>query len=116
MSGVTNDQVLAQSPPANASSISAPRINLLISSELQPESFVMPSFIGQPLGTVNLTILDAGFRVGIVTVATGTQDASITPSQSTVPPQPSPASIVVSQTPSPGQRVVAGAVVSFEVR
>ena len=116
MSGVTNDQVLAQSPPANASSISAPRINLLISNELQPESFVMPSFIGQPLGTVNLTILDAGFRVGVVTVAPATQDVSITPSQSTVPPQPSPASIVVSQTPSPGQRAVAGAVLNFEVR
>lgn len=118
MPGVTNDQVLAQSPPANASSISAPRINLLISVGPQPASFVMPSFIGQPLGTANLTILDAGFRVGLVTVAAATQDSlNIAPQlQSTLPPQPSPASIVVSQTPSPGQRVVAGTVVNFEVR
>ena len=118
MPGVTNDQVLAQSPPANASSIAAPRINLLISSGSQPASFVMPSFIGQPLGTVNLTILDAGFRVGLVTVAAGTPDFSNVASQpqSNLPPQPSPASIVVSQTPSPGQRVVEGAVVNFEVR
>jgi beta-lactam-binding protein with PASTA domain len=118
MPGVTNDQVLAQSPPANASSISAPRINLLISVGPQPASFVMPSFIGQPLGTVNLTILDAGFRVGLVTVTAGTQNSlnAASQPQSNLPSQPSPASIVVSQMPSPGQRVVEGAVVNFEVR
>jgi eukaryotic-like serine/threonine-protein kinase len=117
MPGITTDQVLAQSPPANASSISAPRINLLISGGPQPESFVMPSFVGQPLGTVNLTILDAGFRIGVVTVAAGAQDSFTTQQpQTTLPPQPSPASIVVSQTPSPGQRVIAGAAVNFEVR
>jgi beta-lactam-binding protein with PASTA domain len=118
MTGVTSDQVLAQSPPASASSISAPRINLLVSSGSQLPSFVMPSFLGQPLGTVNLTILDAGFRLGQVTVAAGTQDSTNTSPdpQPNSPPQPSPASIVVSQTPAPGQRVVAGAVVNFEVR
>jgi len=116
--GLTADQVLAQSPPANASSISAPRISLLISGGPQQPSFVMPSFIGQPLGTVNLTILDAGFRLGLVTVAARLSEPANQPSepQATSPPQPSPASIVVSQVPAPGQRVVAGATVNFEVR
>lgn len=115
---LTADQVLAQSPPANASSISAPRISLLISGGPQQPSFVMPSFIGQPLGTVNLTILDAGFRLGLVTVAARLSEPANQPSepQATSPPQPSPASIVVSQVPAPGQRVVAGATVNFEVR
>ena len=118
MTGITSDQVLAQSPPANANSISAPRINLLVSAGSQQPSFVMPSFIGQPLGTVNLTILDAGFHVGLVTVASGTQGSTSTSSETvpSSPPQPSPSSIVLSQTPAPGQRVVAGAVVNFEVR
>ena len=118
MTGITSDQVLAQSPPANANSISAPRINLLVSAGSQQPSFVMPSFIGQPLGTVNLTILDAGFHVGLLTVASGTQGSTSTSSETvpSSPPQPSPSSIVLSQTPAPGQRVVAGAVVNFEVR
>src|SRR5246127_5907586 len=62
VSGNTPDQVVAQSPPANANGVSAPRISLLVSVSSPPQTFVMPSFIGQPLGTVNLTLLDAGFR------------------------------------------------------
>jgi beta-lactam-binding protein with PASTA domain len=115
--GVTPDQVLAQSPPPNASGVAVPRISLLVSAQPQPQSFVMPSFIGQPLGTVNLTLLDAGFHVGVVTVSSHPTDLTTTPSvQPASPPQPSPASIVVSQTPGPGQHVAAGAVVNFEVR
>ena len=111
--GNTPDQVVSQSPPANANGVSAPRISLLIASSLQPQSFIMPSFIGQPLGTVNLTLLDAGFHVGTVTVSTGIPEITNSPAP---PPQPSPASIVVSQAPTPGQRVSAGASINFEVR
>lgn len=116
--GTAVDQVLAQSPPPNASSVLVPRISLLVSSGTPATAFVMPSFIGQPLGSVNLLLLDAGFHVGNVgavvppaSEASGGQAASIAP-----PPQPSPASIIVSQTPAPGQRVFAGATVNFEVR
>jgi eukaryotic-like serine/threonine-protein kinase len=113
--GNSSDQVVAQSPPANANGVSAPRISLLIAASSQPQSFVMPSFIGQPLGTVNLTLLDAGFRVGVVTVASALPEttSSITPVQ---PQQPSPASFIVSQAPAPGQRVNAGGTINFEVR
>src|SRR5437899_1946203 len=65
---------------------------------------------------------DAGFKLGNVTVA-GPQEsnAEAAPTEppvapSATPPQPTPASIVVSQNPAAGQKVVAGAVVSFEVR
>jgi beta-lactam-binding protein with PASTA domain len=113
--GNSSDQVVAQSPPANANGVSAPRISLLIAASSQPQSFVMPSFIGQPLGTVNLTLLDAGFRVGVVTVASALPEttSSITPVQ---PQQPSPASFIVSQAPAAGQRVSAGGTINFEVR
>ena len=117
MKGSTADQILAQSPPPNASGVSVPRISLLVSSGAPASVFVMPSFIGQPLGSVNLSLLDAGFRVGSVTVAATPQiePASAPPSTGN-PPQPSPASIIVSQSPAPGQRVMAGATVNFEVR
>jgi beta-lactam-binding protein with PASTA domain len=112
--GSNADQVVAQSPPPNASGVSVPRINLLMSAGSPPAAFVMPSFLGQPLGSVNLALLDAGFHVGTVTVtASGTSDTGAQPGS---PPQPSPASIIVSQNPAPGQRVGAGASVNFEVR
>jgi len=117
MRGAAADQVLAQSPPPNASGVSVPRISLLVSSGAPAPVFVMPSFVGQPLGSVNLSLLDAGFRVGSVTVAAPAQiESAGAPANSGNPPQPSPASIIVSQSPAPGQRVLAGASVNFEVR
>ena len=67
--GIPIDQVLAQSPPANATQVLAPKISLLITSPAEPQAFVMPSFIGQPLGTVSRTLLDSGFRLGNVAVS-----------------------------------------------
>lgn len=118
--GAASDQVLAQSPPPNANGVSVPRISLLVSAAAQPQAFVMPSFLGQPLGSVNLALLDAGFRVGNVTVALSPPDNSGVPvagsSPTAPPPQPTPASIIVSQSPASGERVNAGATVNFEVR
>jgi len=141
--GIPADQVLAQSPPANATQVLAPKINLLVTAAAEPQAFVMPSFVGQPLGSVNRTLQDAGFRLGNVSVAapvsTATEDAAnqgVTNSGTTnpatvnpgltnpgavsappaAPTQPSPASIIVSQVPAAGQRVVAGTAVNFEVR
>jgi eukaryotic-like serine/threonine-protein kinase len=117
------DQVLAQSPPANATQIAAPKISLLVAQAADPVAFVMPSFVGQPLGSVSRAVQDAGFRVGNVTVAAAAPDAGAVqagvPAVAVVPaavPEASPASIVVSQTPAAGQKILAGAAVSFEVR
>jgi beta-lactam-binding protein with PASTA domain len=115
--GSTSDQVLAQSPPPNANGVSVPRISLLVSAPAQPQAFVMPSFLGQPLGSVNLALLDAGFHVGNVALAP--LDSAAGPvggsSPTAPPPQPTPASIIVSENPAPGERVNAGATVNFEV-
>lgn len=118
------DQVLAQSPPANATQVAAPKISLLISAAAEAPAFVMPSFVGQPLGSVSRVLQDAGFRLGNVTVAAPVAGGAAEPSQGgaastasvSAPAQPSPASIVVSQAPAAGQKVAAGAMVSFEVR
>ena len=126
--GIPADQVLAQSPPANATQVLAPKVSLLLTTGAEPQTFVMPSFVGQLLGSANRTLMDSGFRLGNVTMApapSATPDAGVlppltlpaTPPTQTAPPaQPSPASMIVSQTPAPGQKVAIGIAVSFEVR
>jgi|SRR5882672_1657354 len=126
--GVPANQVLAQSPPANASQVAAPKISLLLTAAADTQTFVMPSFVGQSLGSASRTLQDAGFRLGNVSVAAPVADAAATataPSPTSgegaavpavAPPQASPASVIVFQNPGAGQKVVAGAVVSFEVR
>ena len=120
--GIPADQVLAQNPTANATQVLAPKVSLLVTVTAEPPAFVMPNFVGQPLGTVNRTLQDEGFRLGNVSVAgplapsndSGNPAAQASP---TPPPaQPSPASIIVSQAPAAGQKVAAGTAVSFEVR
>jgi beta-lactam-binding protein with PASTA domain len=118
--GVAVDQVLAQSPPANATQVLAPKISLLVTATAEPQAFAMPSFVGQPLGSVSRVLQDAGFKLGNVGVVTPAADVASESSAPIVvvppPAQPSPASIVVMQSPTAGQKVYAGAVVSFEVR
>jgi eukaryotic-like serine/threonine-protein kinase len=117
VSGVPGDQVVAQSPSARASSISAPKINLLAAQSPDPQAYVMPSFVGQTLGTVTTAVKEAGLRVGKVTVVPATQDSPNASPQASAPaPQPMPASVIVSQNPAVGTKVLAGATVEFEVR
>jgi serine/threonine-protein kinase len=126
------DQVLAQSPTANAAQVAAPKISLLVTTTAEPQAFVMPSFVGQALGSVSRSLQDAGFKLGNVSVAapaispaedTTNPSAPAAPSGPASPPVPvpppaqaTPASIIVSQMPAAGQKVFAGAVVNFEVR
>ena len=123
--GIPADQVLAQSPPANASQVAAPKTNLLISAAPDAQAFVMPNFVGQPLGSASRTLQDAGFKLGTVSLAPPVAqapptDAGTAPNQPSAPApvqqQPSPASMIVTQWPPAGQKVLAGAVINFEVR
>jgi beta-lactam-binding protein with PASTA domain len=123
--GAPGDEVLAQSPPANASQVAAPRTSLLVSVAADPPAYVMPNFVGQPLGSASHAVEDAGFKLGNVSMAAGAavqsspaQSSSPQPSslQSSAPPQPSPGSVVVGQSPAAGQKIVLGAGVSFVVR
>jgi eukaryotic-like serine/threonine-protein kinase len=123
--GIPADQVVAQSPPANATQVLAPNISLLVTAPAQPQAFVMPDFAGQPLGTVSQALQDAGFKLGNVSVAPvpaaslpdATNVGSSSPTQaSAAPAEPSPASIIVLQYPSAGQKVVGGTMISFEVK
>jgi len=80
---------------------------------------VMPSFLGQPLGSASRTLEDAGFKLGNVSMAPSPAAPDAPTAATTAPaspPQASPASIIVTQAPTAGQKVLAGAVVTFEVR
>jgi eukaryotic-like serine/threonine-protein kinase len=127
MQGIPADQVVAQSPPANATQVIAPNISLLLTAPAEPQVFVMPSFVGQPLGSASRAVEDAGFKLGNVSMAPppialaapDTSNAAATaaaPAQSVPPTQPGPASVIVAQSPPAGQKVVFGATVNFEVR
>jgi beta-lactam-binding protein with PASTA domain len=97
------DRVVSQSPPPNASGVSAPKINLLVSNAAQPRAFVMPNLVGQPLGSVQLAVRDAGLHAGEVTSADGSGTVS-------------PTAMVVSQNPGAGERILLGGTVTFQVR
>ncbi len=118
--GIPADQVLAQSPPANAVQVVAPKISLLVTSVADAPAFVMPSFLGQPLGSVSRTLQDAGFRLGNVSVAApaapADSAAGAPAAETQTPAQATPASIIVAQYPAAGVKIVAGATVNFEVR
>jgi eukaryotic-like serine/threonine-protein kinase len=117
--GTPADLVLAQSPPANASQVAAPRTSLLVTVAAGASAYVMANFVGQPLGSASRTLQDAGFKLGNVSMAppaTNAASPGAAPVVSTPPPQPSPASMIVTQWPPAGQKVLAGAVISFEVR
>jgi len=105
-----DNQVLAQAPPPNASGVSAPKISLLVAAPSQPQALVMPSFVGQPLGTVTQIVQDAGLHIGTVTLA------ALPESSTPTTPAPSPASMIVTQNPAAGEKVIEGAAVNFEVR
>lgn len=126
LAGAVPGQVIAQDPPANATDVSAPKVSLLVAQAPAPQAFVMPSFIGQPLGSVTITLQKAGFSVGKVTVAPpAPAPGSTLPATEPTPPvtpvnttQPAatPASIIVSHEPAPGQKVLAGAAINFLVQ
>jgi beta-lactam-binding protein with PASTA domain len=99
--------------------VEAPKTSLLVTVAPEPPAYVMPSFVGQPLGTASRILQDAGFKLGNVSMAPpgpNTASGAAPVAASTSPAQPSPASVIVVQTPPAGQKVLAGAVVNFEVR
>jgi beta-lactam-binding protein with PASTA domain len=112
------DLVVSQSPPANAKGVSVPKISLLVSRGREPTAFVMPNFVGQPVGSATLALQDAGIKVGKVTEvpAAPPLDGQIEPLKLNNVTPPGAASMIVTQSPAAGQRVVAGSAVNFEVR
>lgn len=108
--GAPNDQIVAQSPPANAVNVSEPKISLLLASVADRDSFVMPDLVGQSEDNAVNVIVNAGLHVS------GIKSESGTPAQSNSPEAiPSGTRMVVKTYPAAGQRVWQGQGIGLEV-
>jgi len=96
IAGKTPGEVIAQSPPADARGIAAPKVSVLIAAPPEEQAFVMPELVGMRLEDAKSAIAAAGFKLGKITGA----------SNSTA--------VVVHQSPAIGQRVVAGSTINLE--
>ncbi|MFB3814816.1 MAG: PASTA domain-containing protein [Terriglobales bacterium] len=113
--GFPPDQVVAQSPPANAAGVVSPKVNLLQSAPEPTSSqyFVVPDFVGQTYGQARSAIVESGFKVGTVTVMAKDSDQP-TPSASNKL-RPIATDVITGQSPAPGQKIAAGSAINFEV-
>jgi eukaryotic-like serine/threonine-protein kinase len=114
LNGRASDQVIAQSPAANANNVSAPKISLLVADTPQPQAFVMPNLTGQPLSSVLPALQNAGLRLGVLTMAGQAGNPFSAPTM--VTPQAAAQASVVAQTPPAGQKILSGSAVNLEVR
>jgi beta-lactam-binding protein with PASTA domain len=102
------DQVVAQSPPANATNVSAPKVSILIAATPDKKSYIMPDLRGRTQSDATRAIEEAGLKVGNVST-----QASADPSAPETMPQGD--RLVVRSIPGPGQRVYEGQAVGLEV-
>lgn len=105
LEGLPPGQIVGQDPPAHASGVVSPKVNLLATAAEAGAVYIMPSFIGRHLAEVAPKLEEFGMRLGeLKEVNAGVQTKSF--SEST---------IIVKQTPAPGQRIAAGTTVYFEI-
>ena len=109
------DRVVSQSPPANASGIAAPKINLLVTSGPAPADYVMPNLTGQPLGSATLALQDAGMRIGKVSMAPPAHAGRLA-SRACCAIGAQPGEPDRHANSSSGAKIVTGATVNLEVR
>jgi beta-lactam-binding protein with PASTA domain len=108
--GAPNDQIVAQSPPANAVNVSEPKISLLLASIADRDSFIMPDLVGQSEDNAVNAIVNAGLHVS------GIKSESAPAAQSNSSESvPSGTRMVVKTYPAAGQRVWQGQGIGLEV-
>jgi len=108
--GAPPEQIVAQSPPANATNVSAPKISVLMAAPEEPNSFVMPDLTGRSEDDAVNAIVGAGLKVG--RISSQPPPAAESEAANTVP---SGTRTVVKTYPAAGQRVWDGQAVSLEV-
>ena len=106
----TPDQVVAQTPPANATNVSTPKVSVLIAATEDRKSYVMPDLRGRTEDDAINAIVGAGLKVGKIS----SQPA---PGADAAAPETLPAGtrIVVKTVPGAGQRVWDEQAVNLEV-
>ncbi|MGB9253503.1 MAG: PASTA domain-containing protein [Candidatus Korobacteraceae bacterium] len=132
--GAPSDQIVGQSPPANAVNVSEPKISLLLAASEERASFVMPDLVGQSEDAAVNVIVNAGLRVsGIKSQSAPAPAPTPNPTAPSNPPAtpqlspptapqanspetaPSGTRMVVHTYPAAGQRVFEGQGIGLEV-
>jgi len=108
--GAPADQIVAQSPPANAVNVSEPKISLLLAAPEERPSFVMPDLVGRSEDDAIDTIVNAELRVAAITTQAPPPAAPAAPQS-----VPIGTRMVVKTTPAAGQRVFQGQAIGLEV-
>lgn len=104
---VPPDQIVAQSPPANATNVSTPKVSILVASPEERRSFVMPDLRGKSEDDVINAIVGAGLKVGSIATRDSADDS---PDAFGYGPR-----LVTKTIPGPGQRIYEGQSVNLEV-
>ena len=108
--GALPDQIVAQSPPANAVNVSEPKISVLLASPEERASFVMPDLVGRGEDAAINEIVGAGLHVGTIASQPSPANDSTAAQVSSLPSR-----TVVRTIPAAGQRVYDGQGIGLEV-
>jgi eukaryotic-like serine/threonine-protein kinase len=106
----TPDQIVAQSPPANAVNVSAPKVSMLVAAAEDRKSYVMPDLRGRTEDDAVNAIVGAGLKPGNITSEPSAEGDANSPET-----LPASTRIVVKTVPGAGQRVYEGQSVNLEV-
>lgn len=111
-------QIVAQSPPPDATEVSEPKVNVLIAEPLAKPLYVMPDFIGRDLSFAKQNIANAGLPAAQVTVAPAMPITAVEGSAASVTMAPAiipKLGKIVSQSPAPGARVSADTQIRLQI-
>jgi eukaryotic-like serine/threonine-protein kinase len=101
------DQIVAQSPPANATNVSTPKVSILVAAPEERKSFVMPDLRGKTEDEVINVIVGAGLKVGSISTHDSAADSSDISGFGHA--------TVTKTIPGPGQRIYEGQSINLEV-
>ena len=111
-------EIVAQSPPPDATEVSEPKVNVLIAEPLIKPEYVMPDFIGRDLSFAKQKIANAGLPPAQVSVAPAMAipaDQGSAVSITTLPAKIPKAAKIVSQSPAPGARVSSDTLIRLQI-
>ena len=106
----TPDQIVAQSPPANALNVSAPKVSMLVAASEERKSYVMPDLRGRTEDEAVNAIVGAGLKAGSISSQPPPEADANSPVT-----LPEGTRVVVKTVPGPGQRVWDGQAINLEV-
>jgi eukaryotic-like serine/threonine-protein kinase len=98
--GAEPDQVVAQDPPPENTTVRRPAVNLLVSLGPPPVAYLCPNFVGRSIVDVRQELAQQNLQVGPVTPVLDSARAANT---------------ILSQSPLPGSKVAPDTVFTFRV-